>query len=62
MDQVDQILATVPEIEYRNKIVGYSFMAGQGATYGTFIIKLKTGKTASGPTRPPMLSSASSMP
>ncbi|MEZ3559702.1 MAG: efflux RND transporter permease subunit [Duncaniella sp.] len=41
MDQVDQILATVPEIEYRNKIVGYSFMAGQGATYGTFIIKLK---------------------
>ena len=41
MDQVDQILATIPEIEYRNKIVGYSFMAGQGATYGTFIIKLK---------------------
>ncbi|MCM1052154.1 MAG: efflux RND transporter permease subunit [Paenibacillus sp.] len=41
MDKVDAILATVPEIEYRNKIVGYSFMAGQGATYGTFILKLK---------------------
>lgn len=41
LDQVDQILATVPEIEYRMKIAGYSFMAGQGATYGTFIIKLK---------------------
>lgn len=41
LDQVDNILASVPEIEYRMKIAGYSFMAGQGATYGTFIIKLK---------------------
>jgi len=41
MNKVDAIFATVPEIEYRNKIVGYSFMAGQGATYGTFILKLK---------------------
>ena len=41
LDQIDQILATVPEIEYRQKISGYSFMAGQGATYGTFILKLK---------------------
>ncbi len=41
LDQVDNILATVPEIEYRMKIAGYSFMAGQGNTYGTFIIKLK---------------------
>ena len=41
LDQVDQILATVPEIEHRMKIAGYSFMAGQGATYGTFIIKLR---------------------
>lgn len=41
LEQLDQILATVPEIEYRQKISGYSFMAGQGATYGTVIIKLK---------------------
>ena len=41
LTQVDAILAQVPEIEYRLKIGGYSFMAGQGATYGTFIIKLK---------------------
>ncbi|MCM1521744.1 MAG: efflux RND transporter permease subunit [Muribaculaceae bacterium] len=41
MNQVDAIIGTVPEVEYRQKIVGYSFMAGQGATYGTFIIKLK---------------------
>ena len=41
LDKVDNILSTIPEIEYRMKIAGYSFMAGQGATYGTFIIKLK---------------------
>ncbi len=41
LDQVDDILASIPEIEYRMKIAGYSFLAGQGATYGTFIIKLK---------------------
>ena len=41
LDKVDGILATIPEIQYRMKIAGFSFMAGQGATYGTFIIKLK---------------------
>ena len=41
LDQVDAIIATIPEVEYRQKISGYSFMAGQGATYGTFILKLK---------------------
>jgi len=39
--QVDSILASVPAIESRTMINGYSFLAGQGATYGTFIIKLK---------------------
>ena len=39
--QIDGILETIPEIEYRQMICGYSFIAGQGATYGTFIIKLK---------------------
>ncbi len=41
LNQLDGILAQVPEIEYRQKISGYSFLAGQGATYGTFILKLK---------------------
>ncbi len=41
LNQVDNILGSIPEIEYRQKISGYSFMAGQGATYGTIIIKLK---------------------
>ena len=41
MKQIDGLLATIPEIAYRQMICGYSFIAGQGATYGTFIIKLK---------------------
>ncbi len=41
LDQLDNILAQVPEIQYRQKILGYSFLAGQGSTYGTFILKLK---------------------
>ncbi|MDE5688829.1 MAG: efflux RND transporter permease subunit [Paramuribaculum sp.] len=41
LDQVDGILGSVPEVESRTMIDGYSFVAGQGATYGTFIVKLK---------------------
>jgi len=41
LDKVDSLLSTVPAIEYRTMINGYSFLAGQGATYGTFIVKLK---------------------
>ncbi|MBD5225643.1 MAG: efflux RND transporter permease subunit [Bacteroidales bacterium] len=41
MKQVDQLLATFPSIQYRQEILGYSFIAGQGATYGTFIVKMK---------------------
>ncbi|MDE6207951.1 MAG: efflux RND transporter permease subunit [Muribaculaceae bacterium] len=41
MNQVDSITATIPAISQRVAILGYSFLAGQGATYGTFIIKLK---------------------
>jgi HAE1 family hydrophobic/amphiphilic exporter-1 len=41
LDKVDAILAQIPAIEYRQEIQGYSFIAGQGATYGTFIVKLK---------------------
>ncbi len=41
MDKFDQIIQKVPGVAFSNKIIGYSFLAGQGATYGTFLIKLK---------------------
>lgn len=39
--KVDKILAANPAVESRSEILGYSFIAGQGNTYGTFIVKLK---------------------
>lgn len=39
--KVDKILAANPAVESRTEILGYSFIAGQGNTYGTFIVKLK---------------------
>lgn len=41
MDRVDSICGTIPAIQVRNAITGYSFVSGQGNTYGSFIIKLK---------------------
>ncbi len=41
LDQVDSIMGTIPAIQTRMMIQGYSFLAGQGATYGTFIVKLQ---------------------
>ena len=41
MDQVDSIAGTIPEVKDRTAITGYSFVGGQGSTYGSFIIKLK---------------------
>ncbi len=41
MDEVDSICGTIPAIQIRNAITGYSFISGQGNTYGSFIIKLK---------------------
>ncbi|MBD5246718.1 MAG: MMPL family transporter [Barnesiella sp.] len=41
LDQVDKIIQSTPGVQYSQKIAGYSFIAGQGATYGTFIVKLK---------------------
>ena len=41
LKEVDSILSTIPAIESRTMINGYSFIAGQGPTYGTFIIRLK---------------------
>ena len=40
-ERLDEKLLKIPGVQYTQKILGYSFIAGQGATYGTFIIKLK---------------------
>lgn len=41
MNRVDSLLAAEPAIKSRTMVAGYSFMGGQGASYGSFIIKLK---------------------
>lgn len=41
LDQVDRLIQQIPAVKYSQKIAGYSFLAGQGATYGTFIVKLQ---------------------
>ena len=41
LEKVDHIVRQIPAVKYTSKILGYSFIAGQGATYGTFIVKLK---------------------
>ena len=44
MQQVDSLVAANPAVENRTQITGYSFLAGQGSSYGTLIIKLKDWK------------------
>ncbi|MEG1728875.1 MAG: efflux RND transporter permease subunit [Bacteroidaceae bacterium] len=39
--QVDSLIASNPAVESRTMISGYSLIAGQGASYGSFIVKLK---------------------
>lgn len=42
MDKIDSIAGSIPEIDSRTCITGYSFISGsQGNTYGSLIIKLK---------------------
>ena len=41
MNEIDKMLAATPAIHSRTQITGYSFIAGQGNNYGTFICKLK---------------------
>ncbi len=41
LEQIDSLAATIPAIKIRQMINGYSFIAGQGPTYGAFIMKLK---------------------
>ena len=40
MKQIDSLAANIPGIKIRQAINGYSFIAGQGPTYGAFIMKL----------------------
>ncbi|MDE5794126.1 MAG: efflux RND transporter permease subunit [Muribaculaceae bacterium] len=41
MNKMDSIIGSIPEVKSRTAITGYSFIGGQGNTYGSFIIKLK---------------------
>ena len=41
MDQVDKFCSQIPAIKTSQAITGFSFVGGQGNTYGSFIIKLK---------------------
>ena len=44
MEQVDSVVAANPAVKSRTQVTGYSFLAGQGNSYGTLIIKLKDWK------------------
>ena len=44
MVQVDSLVAANPAVKSRTQVTGYSFLAGQGNSYGTLIIKLKDWK------------------
>ncbi|MGM9798040.1 MAG: efflux RND transporter permease subunit [Parabacteroides sp.] len=41
MNKVDSLIAADPAVQSRTSIIGYSFIGGRGASYGSFIIKLK---------------------
>jgi len=41
LDQLEKIVIANPAVRLCQTINGYSFLAGQGATYGTLLIKLK---------------------
>lgn len=41
LNQVEEILAATPEVEHYQRVAGYGFLAGQGTSYGTLIIRLK---------------------
>ncbi len=41
LEKMNDIISSIPGVNLTQMINGYSFIAGQGATYGTFIVKLK---------------------
>lgn len=40
LNSIDSIIGANPSVRTRTQVTGYSFIAGQGSSYGTFIIKL----------------------
>lgn len=48
MAQIDQILGAQPAMQSRTQIIGFSFLGGQGNTYGSFICKLKPWEERTG--------------
>jgi len=41
MNKLDAMIMQIPAVEFSQQIVGYSFLAGQGASYGTIIVRLR---------------------
>ena len=41
MERVDSLIASDPAVKSRTAITGFSFIGGQGPSYGSFIIKVK---------------------
>ena len=41
MENIQERLMTIPQIEHCQRVSGYGLLAGQGSSYGMFILKLK---------------------
>ena len=41
MEKIQDRLMTIPQIEHCQRVTGYGLLAGQGSSYGMFILKLK---------------------
>jgi HAE1 family hydrophobic/amphiphilic exporter-1 len=48
LEDIEAILKKVPEVQDYSRISGYGFIAGEGTSYGTFIIRLKNWKERKG--------------
>ena len=48
MAKIEKVIMQIPEVEHYSKISGYGLIAGQGTSYGTFIIRLKDWKERTG--------------
>ncbi len=41
MDQVEERIASLPQVRIYDKVAGYGLLAGQGSSYGMLIVKMK---------------------
>ena len=41
MDQVEERIASLPQVRVYDKVAGYGLLAGQGSSYGMLIVKMK---------------------